>query len=815
MNNENFDIDDIIKDLSVDINSGLSESEIQERIKKYGYNSIEEKKESNLIKFLRKFKSFTSIMLEFITILYIIFGKIEDAIIVISLLIINAVISFIHEERANKALELLKEKLQIQARVLREGKWKLIESKYLVPGDIIRLRAGDISPADCIILSNDILNIDQSMLTGESITVDKTKGNIIYSGSIIKRGESNCIVYKTGKNTYFGKTIELVSTAKPKLHIEEITSSVVKNLLLITGFFSSIVLIISFLYYHSLLYILSNIVPLVISLLLFAVPVALPVMITVTLSLGSLELIKSNVLVTRLSSIEDAASMTTLCSDKTGTLTYNKLTVTDIYPLNNYNINDVILYGSLASEISNNDPIDLAFINKLKELNINKDNYNILEFKPFDPSTRRTEAKVSYNNDVLYVSKGAVNTIFNELCKENVPGDIQKIIDNYASKGYRTLAVAINNNNNKWIPVGLVALYDIPRKDTPELIKKLKELGIKVKMLTGDALPIAKEIGNSIGLDPNKVVSGNELRNLLKENPGKVSNLVNNSEIFAEIYPEDKYYIVKSLQDKKEIVGMTGDGVNDSPSLKQAEVGIAVYNATDVAKSAASVVLTVEGLQGIVDLIKIGRSVYQRIVTWILLKINRVIEISLLVMIVFIFTEIILHQPILLVSSEGAILFFFLKDFPTIAIGTDNVKPSQYPESWDIRKLVLYSGILSLFSFMEELFLFIFYYFYLDIRSIAYLQSLFFLSIMYFGLLMLFVFRESDRFYKSRPSNLLLISTIIDILASTIIGIFGFGIIEPIKIIDIIFISIYSLFSIFVINDSIKILLNRTKIAIK
>jgi H+-transporting ATPase len=806
--NDNVDLSKVLQELNSDLNYGLTKEEVDRRLKEYGYNLIEEKKESNLIKFLKKFVSVSSIMLEIIIVLYLIFGRYIDTSLVLSLLFINVLISFIHEEKANKALELLKEKLQIQARVLREGQWKLIESKYLVPGDIIRLRAGDISPADCIIVSDDILDIDQSILTGESLTVEKKKGQIVYSGSIIRRGEANCIVYKTGRNTYFGRTVELVSTARPKLHIEEITNKVIFALLIIVLIFGGLTLLFSFLYVHNLEFILSTVLPLIISLLLFAIPVALPAMITVTLAVGSMELSKKGALITRLSAIEDAATMTTLCSDKTGTLTYNKLSITDIKELNNYKKEDVILYGTLASQESNNDPIDMAFINKAKEMNINKNDYKILEFKPFDPSTRRTEAKVLYKDKVFYVSKGAVNIIFNDLCKINIPEEVSKIVDDFASRGYRTLAVAINNNN-KWEPVGLVALYDVPRKDTPELIKKLKDLGIKVKMLTGDSLPIAKEIGKEIGLDYNKAVSGNELRELLKSDPDKARKLINESEIFAEIYPEDKYYIVKNLQDKKEIVGMTGDGVNDSPSLKQAEVGIAVYNATDVAKSAASVVLTVEGLQGIVDLVTIGRSVYQRIVTWILTKINKTIEIALFVLSVFLFTTILYHSPLYILSSTDVLLFFFIIDFQTIALSVDNERGSQYPEKWNILKLVKYAGTMGVFTFSEMALLLYIALNIFKINNIHLLHSFFFIAITYFGLLMPYVFREKDRFYKSKPSKSFLISTIAGLIIASIISLFGFGLLAPINIYYYLFIAFYSLFFIFLVNDNIKILLKK------
>ena len=805
--NDNVDLSKVLQELNSDLNYGLTKEEVDRRLKEYGYNLVEEKKETNLIKLLKKFISFSSIMLEIIIILYLIFGRYIDASLVLSLLFINVLISFIHEEKANKALELLKEKLQIQARVLRDGQWKLIESKYLVPGDIIRLRAGDISPADCIIISDDILDIDQSVLTGESLTVEKKKGQIVYSGSIIRRGEANCIIYKTGRNTYFGKTVELVSNARPKLHIEEITNKVIFALLIIVLIFGGLTLLFSFLYVHNLEFILSTVLPLIISLLLFAIPVALPAMITVTLAVGSMELSKKGALITRLSAIEDASTMTTLCLDKTGTLTYNKLSITDIKGLGNYKKEDLLLYGTLASQESNNDPIDMAFINKAKEININKDDYKILEFKPFDPSTRRTEAKVLYKDKVFYVSKGSVNIIFKDLCKINIPEEVSRIVEDFASRGYRTLAVAINNN--KWEPVGLVALYDIPRKDTPELIKKLKDLGIKVKMLTGDSLPIAKEIGKEIGLDYDKIVFGNELRELLKIDPDKARKLINESEIFAEIYPEDKYYIVKNLQDKKEIVGMTGDGVNDSPSLKQAEVGIAVYNATDVAKSAASVVLTVEGLQGIVDLVTIGRSVYQRVVTWILTKINKTIEIAIFVLSVFLFTIIFYHNPLYILSSTDVLLFFFIIDFQTIVLSLDNERGSQYPEKWNILKLVKYAGTMGVFTFSEMALLLYIASNIFKINNVHLLHSFFFIAITYFGLLMPYVFREKDRFYKSKPSKSFLISTIAGLIIASLISLFGFGLLVPINLYYYLFVVLYSLFFIFLVNDNIKILLKK------
>ncbi|MGC9079386.1 MAG: plasma-membrane proton-efflux P-type ATPase [Nanopusillaceae archaeon] len=812
MEKEFFDIDKIVNELNVDINYGLTSEEVERRLNKYGYNAIEEKKENNLLKFLKKFKSVTSIMLEIIIILYMIVHDYIDALIAFSLLFINVLIGYLYEEKANSALELLKQKLQIQARVLREGKWGLIEAKYLVPGDIIRLRAGDITPADCIIISDDVLNVDQSMLTGESSIIDKKKGEVVYSGSIIKKGEANCIVYRTGKNTYFGKTIELVSIARPKLHIEEITMKVVLSLLIFVSVFAAITLILSYLYNPSLDFLLSYVIPLIISLLFSAIPVALPAMLTVSMAIGSREMAKKGIIITKLSAIEDAASMTTLCLDKTGTITYNRLTITNIYPLNNYRETDVILYGTLASEEANEDPIDLAFINKSKEMNLDRRDYKILEFKPFDPSLRRTEAKVLHNNKVFYISKGSIDAIFNELCKADIPENVRKMVSEFAEKGYRTLAVAINENN-KWIPVGLVALYDVPRKDAARLIKKLKELGIRVKMLTGDSLPIAKEIGRQVGLDPNKIISGKELRKLLKENSEKAREIINDSEIFAEIYPEDKYYIVKALQEKGEIVGMTGDGINDSPALKQAEVGIAVHNATDIAKSAASVILTMEDLKEIINLVEIGRSVYQRVITWILTKINKTIETSIFVMSTFLIFSLFYHQPLYVLSPVHVLLFFLIVDFQTISISMDNQRGSQYPEKWNILKLIKYAGIMSMFTFLEMMLLLYIALEILKINDISVLRTFLFTVIVFYGLLMPYIFRENDRFYKSKPGKIFLISTLFGIVLSSIISLHGLYIITPISYNYFLIAALYSLFFIFVINDNLKILLGKIGIS--
>lgn len=804
---EKLSSEDVIKILNVNPENGLNEEEVKERLKIYGYNEIPEKKESALKKFGKKFWGLTAWMLEITMALEVIIAHYLEAYVIAALLVVNALIGFLHEEHASRALELLKQKLQVTARVLRNGVWALLPAKDVVPGDIVRIRAGDVIPADIKVLTNEEVEVDQSALTGESMPVLKRLNDIIYSGSIVRRGETTGVVVRTGLNTYFGKTVELVQLAKPKLHMEEIISRVVSMLLVIVGVLSAIMFVTTYFLIHNIYFLISYVLPLVLVLIVFAVPVALPAMFTVTMSVGATEMAKKGALITKLSAVEDAASMTVLNADKTGTLTYNKLSVVKVVPTKDFKEEDVILYGSLASQEANNDPIDLAFIRAAKERNLELYKYKIKEFKPFDPSTRRTEALVEYDSDAFRVAKGAVKTISEELCKSALSDEIKMIMDEFAANGYRTLAVA-KFDDSSWKIVGLVALYDTPREDTPKLIQEIKNIGVKFKMLTGDAAPIAKEIAKMIGLGEN-VTTGKELKEALQKDPDKAAELADKSDVFAEIYPEDKYFIVKSLQLKKNIVGMTGDGVNDAPALKQAEVGIAVSNATDVAKAAASVVLTVEGLTGIVDLIKIGRSTYQRIVTWILNKVVKTFEIAVFVAIAFIFSALVYHKPIYVVSSLDIVLFLFLIDFVTISLSTDNAKGSPIPEKWNVLRLVTLGVGLGVFTVLEMFGLFFIAENFFKILSVNVLNTYFFTAIMFMGILTPFIVRERGSFWISRPGKYLLIASAADIVLVSYMALTGLvtpwgRLLTPITMNEYVLILAYTLFMNFAINDLVK-----------
>lgn len=567
---DNSKVDETVSVIGSNLETGLTSAEAENRQKQYGFNEVPEKKANPAVQFAKKFWGLTSWMLEIIIVLSWFLQRYADVYIVAGLLVFNSVLGFVEEQRASGAVEGLKEKLRVNARVLRAGTWKVLAARELVPGDIVRIRSGDFVPADVKIVTGN-LEVDQSALTGESLTVKKMPDDLLYSGSVVKRGESNGVVTSTGVKTYFGRTAQLVQLAKPKLHIEEVISSVVKRLLIIVTVLIAVALVFSVFKGFNII----DVLPIVLVVLLSAIPVALPAMFTVSMSIGARELAKKGVLVTRLSAAEDAATMNVLCADKTGTITMNKLSIAKVFPLNGFGEEDVVLYGALASQEANQDPIDLAFMNMAKQQKLAANTFVQKSFVPFDAETRRTEATVQEGSKEFKVMKGAVKTLA-KACglDETAIKNLKAQTEEYASKGYRTLAVAKTDAAGQLQLVGLAALYDMPRPDSKQLIHELQKLGISVKMLTGDALPIAMEIAKNVELGEN-IISASDLKACIKEDPIEAGEQAENSDGFAEVYPEDKYTIVKSLQVRNRIVGMTGDGVNDAPALRQAEVGIA------------------------------------------------------------------------------------------------------------------------------------------------------------------------------------------------------------------------------------------------
>jgi H+-transporting ATPase len=777
--------------------AGLNQTEAERRLKQYGFNEVTEKKPNPLLSFLKKFLGLTAWMLEMIIVLSLYIQNYVDVYIVLGLLIFNAALSFEEEQRASGAVEALKEKLRVTARVLRDNIWKLLPARELVPGDVIQIRAGDFVPAD-VNLATGPLEIDQSALTGESLTVEKKSGDILYSGSIVKKGESSGIVVATGVKTYFGRTAQLVQLARPKLHIEKVISNVVRWLLVIVSVLIAVALVFSFIRGFTVL----EVLPIVLVLLLSAIPVALPAMFTVSMSIGAMELSKKGVLVTRLNAAEDAATMNVLCVDKTGTITMNKLSIAKIFPQNGFTDQDVILFGALASEEANQDPIDLAFLNLAKQQKLSTTEYKLKEFTPFDAKTRRTEAILQKDALQFIAMKGAVKTIA-EACKIDAAAlnTLDTQMGDYAAKGYRTLAVAKTSPQGTLHLVGMVALYDMPRPDSKQLINQLQELGVSVKMLTGDALPIAKEIAKSVELS-GKITNASDLKAFIKEDPLEAQMQAEESGGFAEVFPEDKYTIVKSLQASNHIVGMTGDGVNDAPALRQAEVGIAVSNATDVAKSAASVVLVDEGLTSIVDLVKNGRVIYQRITAWILNKVARTLQIAIFVVLAFILTG------SYIITAYTVILLFFLTDFVKISLSTDNLQWSQKPNTWKIGTAVKASVILGTLITVESFILLyiVLTWFHIVLGDPA-LYTFTFEILFYSATLIIFNVRERSFFWNSKPSKALLFFNILSIIIATVIVTTGAPGLTPVNFEQTLIILALSALFTFVVNDIIKVAL--------
>ena len=778
--------------------TGLTRQEVDARRKQHGYNEIAEQHQHSILRFLGKFWGVSAWMLELIMGLSAFLRKYSDLAVVGALLVVNAVLAFAQEHRAAGVVQALRRRLQVGSRVLRDARWQVVPARELVPGDIVRVRPGDIIPADLMLLTG-ALGVDQSALTGESGDVEKASGDVLSSGSVVRRGEGNGVVMLTGARTCFGRTTELVQAARPKLHIEAVVAKVVRWLFVIVGALLAVVMALSLVRGVPLL----EMVPLVLVLLMSAVPVALPVMFTVSMAVGSKELAKRGVLVTRLSAAEDAATMDVLCVDKTGTITMNQLAVTAVIALENATESDVLFAGALASQEANQDPIDLAFLAEAEARQVfdGRPRAMPVSFAPFDATSRRTEAVIEQDGKRLHVMKGAVRTLA-EACGWLPPAiaELEARVSASAARGHRTLAVASGAEAGKPTLIGLVTLFDPPRPDAGELVAALHGLGVSVKMLTGDALAVARDIAAGVGLPNIQRVSDLKSAGL----GGGAHNLLAGADGFAEVYPEDKYIVVQHLQSAGHVTGMTGDGVNDAPALRQAEVGIAVSSATDVAKGAASVVLTEPGLTNIVALVEQGRTIYQRILTWIINKISRTILKAGLVSVAFVVTG------KFVVSAFAMLLLVFMTDFAKIALATDAVRPSNKPETWNIGGFVLVSAVLGIAMVAETLFaLWIAW----DRFGLATddnaLHTFSFLTLLYFAVFSILSARERRWFGASMLGKSLMATLVADALAGTVLTLVGLPGLMPLPPWQTLVIFVYSMVSCLVINDALKVAMIR------
>jgi H+-transporting ATPase len=739
--------------------SGLATSEVQRRLQIFGFNEIVEKKKNSLIEFLLRYWGPMPWLLELAMALSIVLKHYLEAGIIFALLTINSIVGQTQSRGSQRALEALKKRLAVKARVLRGGKWVTVEAREVVPGDIISISLGDIVPADGKMITGS-LSIDQSVLTGESMPVEVQESSIIYSGSVVRRGEARYVVLNTGTNTYFGKTAELVKIARPRSHQEQIMLAIVRYMM----FLGIGALVIVAVYAAIIGTDFLSILTFAVIFLMGAVPVALPAVMTIVQSVGATELTRKGVLVTRLDSIEDAASIDVLCLDKTGTITQNMLSVGDVVPFAGYGKEDVTLVASLASQESK-DAIDTAVLDYAKSTGINLSLYKQVSFIPFEPSTKRSEAVITSDDKRFKVIKGAPQTVLS-LCTgldEATGAKVNQTVEDLSLKGYRTLGVArsVDESFNNLQFVGLLSLADPPRPDSKDMISMAKELGVKPLMLTGDNIAIAREIARQVSIG-DRIIHMEEFKKMDETQRAKTIEEIDG---FAEIYPEDKYQIVKLLQSRGHMVGMTGDGVNDAPALKQAEMGIAVSSSTDVAKASASTVLTEPGVGVIIDAIKTSRHIYQRMLTWVINKVTKVIQVVGLLTVGFFW----FHDMVL--SLLGMALLIFANDFVTMSLATDNVYTAN-PNIWNVRNITFASLIIGGLLVGEgAIALYVGSHFFN--LGFSQLQTFIMLVLIFTSQFRVYIVRERRYFWSSRPGRELIISTIAAIIVFALLGIYG------------------------------------------
>ena len=717
---------------------GLTSAEATRRQSQYGPNEVAEEKPHPILALLRKLWSPVPWMLEATIILQLLLGKRNEAAVITILLLVNAVLGFVEEGRANKALALLRQRLNVQSRVLRDGHWQRLPARELVPGDIVHVRMGDIVPADLNLVDGQA-QFDQSTLTGESLPVEASPGAQAWSGSVVTRGEASGEVAAIGTHTRFGETAELVRGAKTVSHLESVILSIVRYLVIL-----DIGLVIALLGYAMTTGMpLTEVVPFALILLVASVPVALPATFTLATALGSLELARRGVLVTRLSAIEEAAAMDVLASDKTGTITANRLTLVRLEPQPGIAEDELLRWAALACDEATQDPIDVAILRAARERSLLADPPHRLHFIPFDPLTRRSESLFEESGHPHRAVKGAPV----EIASLSSAPDVSVGVAALSATGYRVLGVAQGDETTLRF-AGLIALEDPPREDSAALVRNLQQLGVRVVMVTGDGQATAKTVAKAVGIGERACAP-----HILTDKEPKA---IEQCDVFAQVFPEGKFHLVQALQGLGHVTGMTGDGVNDAPALKQAEVGIAVANATDVAKAAASLVLTNPGLTDVVAAVETSRRIYQRMLTYTLNKIIKTLEIAVFLSVGMMLTGVFVITPLLIV------LLLFTNDFVTMSIATDHVQFARKPERWRIATLMLTAAPLAALILVLSFSVFFVGRDLLHLPLVQ-LQTLIFAMLVFTGLGNVYLVRERRHFWSSRPSRWLLLATALDI----------------------------------------------------
>jgi H+-transporting ATPase len=833
----------------VEADRGLGDSEARERLERFGPNEIREKEESVWHRVFRRFWGPIPWMIEIAAVLSAIVQKWEDFAIIMVMLLVNAGLDFFQEHRALNALKALKQRLANEVIVLRDGEFRTLPARELVPGDVVRLRIGNVVPADVQLLEGDYLLVDQSALTGESLPVSKRVDEVAYANTIVKQGEMLAVVVNTGAHTNFHTVVALVAKAslEARSHFQRMVIRIGDFLIVSTVALVVLIVMVSLFRHENML----EIVRFALVLTVAAIPVALPAVLSVTLAVGALNLARRQAIVSRLTAIEELAGVDIFCSDKTGTLTRNEMQVADPVTLDGFEERDLFLLAMLASKLENRDPIELPIFHYADEHLPDLDwrAYHQKSFTPFDPVRKRTEAEVERGDERFVAMKGAAQILLGmaDLADDQIRA-LEATVNQLAARGYRTLAVGRQRGDGPLELVGLIPLYDPPREDSKQVIADMLDHGIQVKMVTGDNLAIAREIGRLLGLEQRTMSSdqlsgaaGSELlqlaevlsasiyqklqpdvsqrdarrfagevmegvrsmydtelleREFLHTHESAIVELIEAADIFGEVVPEDKYSIVETLQRAGHIVAMTGDGVNDAPALKKADCGIAVSSATDAARAAADIVLTAPGLGVINEAVKQARITFERMKSYALFRIAETVRIILfmtLSIVIFSF------YPI---TALMIILLALLNDIPILAIAYDNTTEQRRPVRWNLPEILVVSSVLGIAGVVASFLLFFLlkeYGFSEDA-----IRTLLFLKLIVAGHSTLYVTRAQGWFWaKPYPSPLLLGATFGTEILGTLIAVYGVFV-TPVGWIWALAMWAYAIVW-FVFNDAVKI----------
>ncbi len=738
----------------------MQDAQVAQLRERYGFNELPEAHESIVLLYLKNFWGPLAWLMELTIVITFVTGNRFEAVVIAGLLLVNAGINIYERRSADAALATLRQAIQVTARVERNGSWVIVPARELVPGDVIRLRAGDIVSADARILEGDI-SADLSSLTGESLPREITADDEIYSSGVVRHGEATAVVSAIGTETRYGKTTELLEVSHPPTHMEKVVFSLIKYFFVLNVAVAILVALFGISVHAPLLQITNY----VIVLLLMSVPVAFPTMFAVAQTYGALQLDSDGgtaenagrrVLVRRLAAVQEGAVMDVLCCDKTGTLTENRLSVSEVTHYGESSEARVLALAAACSEASDADSIDQAILERAAQLAIIVPAHS--SFSPFDSATKRTQAEISEAGRTIQIEKGLPDLLLTPAVRFSAEAlaDVARMSDT----GLRVLAVLASGTRGYMECAGLIGLHDPLRADAPALIRELDALGVRVVMITGDGRITAQAVARELGLKGEVFTPAD-----LKKNPA----IALEGAVFAEAYPEDKLMIIEALQKAGHIVGMTGDGVNDAPALHQAEVGIAVLGATEVAKQAASFILTSPGLEGIRRVVTAGRRVYMRIRTWALNKVIKSIEVLFVASIIFVITHSYILSPLI------AVLILLANDFVTISIATDHTKPLLRPARWNIPRLIIAASCIAAIPFGFTIGI------YLLAQHLAYpfdtIRSIVYCTLIYLGAATILAIRAWPFGWSIRPGKILIGALLFSLLFTSIVS--GFGIFIP------------------------------------